>query len=69
VTVLLPAYSPDLSLIEEAFSKLKALLGWIGARTREDLCEAVSQAWELITPQDALGLFTHCGYFPAVREA
>lgn len=67
--LFLPAYSPDLSPIEEAFSKLKALLRRIGARTREDLFEAIAQALELITPQDALGWFTHCGYFPAVREA
>ena len=67
--LFLPAYSPDLSPIEEAFSKLKAVLRRIGARTREDLCQAISQVLELITPQDALGWFTHCGYFPAVREA
>ncbi len=30
----LPAYSPDLSPIEEAFSKLKAVLGRAEARTR-----------------------------------
>jgi transposase len=66
--LFLPAYSPDLSPIEEAFSKLKAFLRRVGARTREDLCEAISQALELITPQDALGWFTHCGYFPATQE-
>jgi len=67
--LFLPAYSPDLSPIEEAFSKLKAVLRRIGARTREDLIEAIAHALELITPQDALGWFTHCGYFPTVREA
>jgi transposase len=67
--LFLPAYSPDLSPIEEAFSKLKAFLRRVGARTREDLCQAISHALELITPQDALGWFTHCGYFPAVGEA
>src|SRR5437868_13105942 len=66
--LFLPAYSPDLSPIEEAFSKLKAYLRRVGARTREDLFEAISQALELITPQDALGWFTHCGYFPAAQE-
>jgi transposase len=34
----LPAYSPDLNPIEQAFSKLKALLRRAGARTREALC-------------------------------
>jgi transposase len=66
--LFLPAYSPDLSPIEEAFSKLKAFLRRVQARTREDLYEALSHALEVITPQDALGWFTHCGYFPADQE-
>jgi transposase len=66
--LFLPAYSPDLSPIEEAFSKLKAFLRRVGARTRQDLYEALSHALEAITPQDALGWFTHCGYFPADQE-
>ena len=65
--LFLPAYSPDLSPIEEAFSKLKAFLRRVGARTREDLVEALSQALETITSQDALGWFTDCGYFPATQ--
>lgn len=67
--LFLPAYSPDLSPIEEAFSKLKAVLRRAEARTRQDLYEALSHALEVITPQDALGWFTHCGYFPADQEA
>jgi transposase len=63
--LFLPAYSPDLSPIEEAFSKLKAFLRRVGARTHEDLWQALCDALETITPQDALGWFTHCGYFPA----
>jgi transposase len=35
--LFLPAYSPDLTPIEEAFSKLKAFLRRMGARTREAL--------------------------------
>jgi transposase len=63
--LFLPAYSPDLSPIEEAFSKLKTFLRRIGVRTHEDLWQALAHALETITPQDALGWFTHCGYFPA----
>jgi transposase len=33
----LPPYSPDLNPIEQAFSKLKALLGGAEARTKEAL--------------------------------
>jgi transposase len=60
--LFLPSYSPDLSPIEEAFSKLKAFLRRLGARTPEALQEAISQALLTITAQDALGWFTHCGY-------
>jgi transposase len=60
--LFLPAYSPDLSPIELAFSKLKGHLRRIGARSREALESAIGQSVELITPQDALGYFRHCGY-------
>ena len=62
----LPAYSPDLNPIEEAFSKLKALLRRAAARTHEALAAAIWAALAAITPADARGYFTHCGY--PVRE-
>ena len=62
--LFLPSYSPDFSPIEEAFSKLKAFLRKVGARTREDLQEAIIQALGIITAQDAQGWFRHCGYPP-----
>ena len=60
--LFLPAYSPDFSPIEEAFSKLKIILRRAGARTREALQEAIIEALPRITAQDALGWFLHCGY-------
>jgi transposase len=60
--LFLPAYSPDFSPIEEAFSKLKTFLRRQGARRREALQEAIATALDLITATDALGWFTHCGY-------
>jgi transposase len=60
--LFLPAYSPDLTPIEEAFSKLKTWLRRLGARTREALEEAIAQALTQITVQDAHGWFWHCGY-------
>jgi transposase len=60
--LFLPGYSPDLSPIEEAFSKLKTALRRAGARTREALEEAIAQALLTITAQDAQGWFQHCGY-------
>lgn len=47
---------------EEAFSKLKAFLRRVGARTPEALQEAIGQALLTITVQDAHGWFGHCGY-------
>lgn len=67
--LFLPSYSPDLSPIEEAFSKLKTALRRAGARTREALEQAICQALELITAQDALGWFAHCGYLPAEQTS
>ena len=58
----LPAYSPDLNPIEEAFSKLKALLRRAAARTREVLADALRAALQAITPHDARGWYAHCGY-------
>jgi len=49
----LPAYSPDLNPIEEAFSKLKALLRKAGGRTREALMEAMGRALDTVTANDA----------------
>src|SRR5690349_18899096 len=60
--LFLPSYSPDLSPIEEAFSKLKTFLRRAEARTHEALQEAIIQALATITAQDASGWFQHCGY-------
>ena len=60
--LFLPAYSPALTPIEEAFSKLKAFLRRVGARTREALTEAIGAGLEIISRPDAHGWFGHCGY-------
>ncbi len=60
--LFLPAYSPDLSPIEETFSKVKAFLRRAKARTREALEEAIIEALLTVTSQDAHGWFGHCGY-------
>ncbi len=60
--LFLPAYSPDFSPIEEAFSKLKALLRKAAARTRGLLVEAIGRALLAVTARDAMGWFVHCGY-------
>ena len=63
----LPSYSPDLSPIEEAFSKLKALLRKAQARSREALEAAISEALDAITPGDTQAFLNHCSYGTAVQ--
>jgi transposase len=60
--IYLPSYSPDLSPIELGWAKFKACLRRAGARTREALEEAMTDAMESITAADALAWFSHCGY-------
>ena len=60
--LFLPPYSPDFTPIEQAFSKIKAVLRRIGARTKEALWEAMRVAVEAITQQDAAAWFAHAGY-------
>ncbi len=62
--VFLPSYSPDLNPIEEAFSKIKALVRKAGARMREALVEAIGRALAAVTPEDAASWFAHAGYWP-----
>jgi DDE superfamily endonuclease len=68
--VFLPAYSPDLNPIEEAFSSIKA---WIRANRDYVLQEIVEGLqgdpykvlWDAVfsvTPEKALGWFRHSGY-------
>jgi transposase len=58
----LPAYSPDLNPIEEAFSKAKGILKKAKARTLEALFEATGSALGAVCAGDARGFFEHCGY-------
>lgn len=60
--LFLPPYSPDLAPIEQAFSKLKAALRRVGARTRATLEAAIGTALDTITAADATGWFRFCGY-------
>jgi len=59
----LPPYSPDLSPIELCWSKLKQFLRSCEARTHESLDQAMAEAVNLITEEDAFGWFNHCGLF------
>jgi transposase len=58
----LSPYSPDYSPIENMWSKVKAILRKIKARTQGALEDAIGVALAAVTPQDAAGWFMHCGY-------
>jgi transposase len=60
----LPPYSPDFNPIENAFSKLKALLRKAAARTRDALWTAVADALDAFTPDECGNYFTAAGYEP-----
>ena len=62
--MFLPPYSPDFNPIEMAFAKIKALLKTAAARTVHDLWDAIRDAIDTVTPHDARGFFTACGYEP-----
>lgn len=61
--VFLPPYSPDLSPIELCWSKLKQFLRSQAARTYEALNQAMTAAVNIITVDDVIAWFNHCGLF------
>jgi transposase len=58
----LPAYSPDLNPIEQAFSKLKAALRKGAARTVETLWKLIGRLLKTFTPDECANYFRHAGY-------
>ena len=58
----LPPYSPDLNPIEQMWSKVKAFLRALKARTLDALIAGIRDALRSVTPADATGWFSHCGY-------
>jgi hypothetical protein len=67
--IYLPAYSPDLNPIEEAFSSIKAWLrghrDYVLDEIEGDGGDPYRVIWDAIysvTPEDAYGWFQHCEY-------
>lgn len=59
----LPVYSPDMSPIEEMFSKIKEGLRSIAARSIQRVIGAMGEVLNKVTPQDVSGWFRHrCAY-------
>lgn len=57
-----PPYSPELNPIEHAWSKLKAILRRIEARTLKTLAAALPFCTSAISRSDIAGWFRHAGY-------
>jgi len=60
--LFLPPYSPDLNPIEMAFSKLKAHLRRVGARTFDELFTALDDICNLFEPQECWNFLSAAGY-------
>jgi len=58
----LPPYSPDLNPIENAFSKLKALLRKAAERTMDGLWTQIGRLLDLFPPDECKNYFTAAGY-------
>jgi transposase len=58
----LPPYSPVFNPIENAISKVKAMLRKLAKRTVPELFDAIDQALQSVTPADAKAFIAHCGY-------
>ena len=58
----LPPYSPDLSPIENMWSKIKSYLRKLEARCNETFRKAIKIAFTGIQKTDLLGWYKNCGY-------
>ena len=58
----LPAYSPDLNPIEQAFSKIKALLRKAAERSLEALWKTIGRVIKLLSAQECKNYFASAGY-------
>ena len=58
----LPAYSPDLNPIEQAFAKLKALLRAAAARTVDALWKAIGNALQRFEQGECANYLVNSGY-------
>ena len=62
--LFLPPYSPDFNPIENAFSKLKALLRKAAERTVDGLWSAIGRLVSTFTRAECANYFAAAGYDP-----
>ena len=61
----LPAYSPDLNPIEQAFAKMKTLLRKADARTFDDTWRTIGALLDCFSPSECANYFQNAGYASA----
>lgn len=61
--LFLPPYSPDLSPIENMWSKIKNILRKIRPRTPETFNAVIKSAFKAISQTDIKKWYRHCGYW------
>ena len=64
----LPPYSPDFNPIENAISKVKAVLRKLAKRTVPELFDAIDDALASVSAADARAYIAHCGYATRRRK-
>lgn len=60
--LFLPAYSPDLNPIEQAFAKLKHWLRKLQTRSADQLDDALAHVLDRFRPEECAAYLTHAGY-------
>ena len=58
----LPTYSPDLNPIEKLWSKVKAWLRRVSARTFDAIGDQLARVLRTVTPTECANYFNRCGY-------
>ena len=58
----LPPYSPDFNPIEKLWSKVKAWLRRVGAKTFDSLTATIGDALRAVQPNECRSYFNSCGY-------
>lgn len=60
--LFLPAYSPDLNPIEQAFAKLKASLRKAASRSLDELWDTIADLLDTFEPEECMNYFKNSGY-------
>jgi len=62
LVLYLPSYPSDLNPIEMTFSELKSHLRRIGAKTFDQMFDALTEICALFTPDECWNFFCEAGY-------